>query len=635
MEVITTDKLPYVTDLQGNTEAFTDFIDFKRYRRVNGDHYISFMIFDTPGNTYTASAAFSMIAEESIIGADENEYRVKTCEKRVIGDIPVKIVTAIHTFFDLIDQYVYDTVTNTQSLQQIASFIFKDTKYTPIILADVPKREFESFGDGNVISLLNKALDAYGVEFEVLGTQVIFKNQIGNKTDFQFRRKYNIKDIKETIDTKGLSTYIRGYGKDNLFAVYTSPNATKFGLRHANPVRDERFTVYENLLVEMKKRLNDKPNVTIELEITDLKKLGFNYDVISLGDSGFVIHEVLNIDYEARIIEYVDYPFEQTKNSSVVIGNLKKSTSSFVSDLQADNESIKGELSGVKSDVDELLQGIPDKLLSESIRRASKAINDSMTELEYPENGGIIARSKVNPNFIVRLTSGGIGVSADGGKTYKTAMTGEGLVAELIRGGVITGSTLRTDNGSNYVHIQKQFIRLMESNLTRVFLGYYTNSVNQLQPTIVLGGDSSFQDGSVVLSQQPTQGFLGVINGKDVNGDPAFVSSISFRKNGRMTLKSDNLMSLESSAGLSATISNGAYWVEVDKGVSFNVTDPSNSFWVNAPKAVFKCQVSTDGINIAGGGPDALGTIKYMNGSKGWGAYLHIGTSGWAFINIS
>ncbi|WP_186314340.1 phage tail spike protein [Bacillus thuringiensis] len=566
--MITTDKLPYVTDLQGNTEAFTDFIDFKRYRRVNGDRYISFMIFDTPGNAYTSSDAFNMIAEESIIGADENEYRVKTCEKRVIGDIPVKIVTAIHTFFDLIDQYVYDTVTNTQSLQQIASFIFKDTKYTPIVLANVPNQVFEAFGNGNVINLLNKALDVYGVEFEVVGTQVIFKNQIGNKTDFQFRRKYNIKDIKETIDTKGLSTYIRGYGKDNLFAVYTSPNATKFGLRHANPVRDERFTVYENLLAEMKKRLNDKPNVTIELEITDLKKLGFNYDVISLGDSGFVIHEVLNIDYEARIIEYVDYPFEQTKNSSIVIGNLKKSTSSFVSDLQADNESIKGELNGVKSDVDELLQGIPDKLLSESIRRASKAINDSMTELEYPESGGIIARSKVNPNFIVRLTSGGIGVSADGGKTYKTAMTGEGLVAELIRGGVITGSTLRTDNGSNYVHIQKQFIRLMESNLTRVFLGYYTNSINQLQPTIVLGGDDKFQDGSVVLSQQPTQGFLGTVKGKDANGDPKFVSYISLGKDGTTRLKSDSLMSFESAAGLSATIANGSYWVEATGGIA-------------------------------------------------------------------
>ncbi|PFB88883.1 hypothetical protein CN283_11350 [Bacillus thuringiensis] len=692
MGVITTDKLPYVTDLQGNTEAFTDFIDFRRYRRVNGDHYISFMIFDTPGNAYTSSDAFNMIAEESIIGADENEYRVKTCEKRVIGDIPVKIVTAIHTFFDLIDQYVYDTVTNTQSLQQIASLIFKDTKYTPIVLADVPKREFESFGDGNVISLLNKALDAYGVEFEVLGTQVIFKNQIGNKTDFQFRRKYNIKDIKETIDTKGLSTYIRGYGKDNLFAVYTSPNATKFGLRHANPVRDERFTVYENLLEEMKKRLNDKPNVTIELEITDLKKLGFNYDVISLGDSGFVIHEVLNIDYEARIIEYVDYPFEQTKNSSVVIGNLKKSTSSFVSDLQADNESIKGELSGVKSDVDELLQGIPDKLLSESIRRATKAINDSMTELEYPENGGIIARSKVNPNFIVRLTSGGIGVSVDGGKTYKTAMTGEGLVAELIRGGVITGSTLRTDNGSNYVHIEKQFIRLMESNLNRMFIGYYKRKVdNQLQPTILMHEDvdtSRFRDGTLAISQFPVEGksyytgSFGIVKGYDTDQTPHYSAKLNVDTNGDVSLNGDNYIyitgkngvtlksdkqlsaytntvridstshvdiltggalfmksnentSINSGGSINQYAKGGSFWVEAAKGITFTVTEPSNSFWVDAPQAFFNCQVSTKGINVGGFNPDSAGTIKYMNGYKGWNFYGNIGDGRWVVFNWS
>ncbi|WP_179877792.1 tail fiber domain-containing protein, partial [Bacillus thuringiensis] len=113
-----------------------------------------------------------------------------------------------------------------------------------------------------------------------------------------------------------------------------------------------------------------------------------------------------------------------------------------------------------------------------------------------------------------------------------------------------------------------QFIRLMESNLTRVFLGYYTNSVNQLQPTIVLGGDAGFQDGSVVLSQQPTQGFLGTVKGKDANGDPKFVSYISLGKDGTTRLKSDSLMSFESAAGLSATIANGSYWVEAAGGIA-------------------------------------------------------------------
>ncbi|MED4447451.1 phage tail protein [Bacillus thuringiensis] len=618
-----TTNLPFVDDLQGNIEPFNDFFNFKRSRKVNGDHYINFNIVKTSSN----EIAFEILTEESIITVEENEYRIKTCENSVINETPVKVIYAHHTFFDLIDRHIYESLTNTQTLQQVASFIFKGTKYNPIVIANVPNQVFESFGDDNVISLLNKALNIYKVEFELSGNDVIFKNQIGSKVDFQFRPKYNIKSIKENIDTKGLSTYIEGFGKDGLHATYTSPlaNHPKIGKRDAPPVRDERFTIYESLLSKIKSVLQDEPVISIEIDFVDLKKLGYLYDTITLGDSVFVIHESLGIDYEARIVEYVDYPYEPTKSSTVTISNPKKEMTAAVSDMQS-----------TKNELDNLMaNGIPDSMLNQAIIKASKAINDSMTELEYPESGGIIARSKVNPNHVVRMTSAGIGVSSDGGKTYKTAMTGEGLVAELIRGGLITGSTLRTDNSANYVHIQKQFIRLMESNLVRVYLGYYTNSVNQLQPTIVLGGDAGFQDGSVVLSQQPTQGFLGIINGKDINGDPDFVSSISFRKTGATTIKSKSLMSLESTAGLSATISNGAYWVEVDKGVSFNVTDPSNSFWVNAPKAVFKCQVSTDGINIAGGGPDSLGTIKYMNGSKGWGAYLHIGSSGWAFMNIS
>ncbi|MEK5246126.1 phage tail spike protein [Bacillus sp. FSL R9-9530] len=141
-------------------------------------------------------------------------------------------------------------------------------------------------------------------------------------------------------------------------------------------------------------------------------------------------------------------------------------------------------------------------------------------------------------------------------------------IAKYLEAQELKGTTIRTDNGSNYVHIQKQFIRLMESNLNRMYLGYYTNSVKQLQPTIVLGGDAGFQDGSVVLSQQPTQGFLGTVKGKDANGDPKFVSYISLGKDGTTRLKSDSLMSFESAAGLSATIANGSYWVEATGGIA-------------------------------------------------------------------
>ncbi len=64
-----------------------------------------------------------------------------------------------------------------------------------------------------------------------------------------------------------------------------------------------------------------------------------------------------------------------------------------------------------------------------------------MTELEF-ENG-ILAIDKSNPNNIVLLNSAGIGISKDGGNTFNTAMTGMGMVAD-----VITSGSLRTNNAS-------------------------------------------------------------------------------------------------------------------------------------------------------------------------------------------
>ncbi|MCR6845199.1 phage tail spike protein [Bacillus sp. IBL03825] len=142
-------------------------------------------------------------------------------------------------------------------------------------------------------------------------------------------------------------------------------------------------------------------------------------------------------------------------------------------------------------------------------------------------------------------------------------------IAKYLEAQELKGTTIRTDNGVNYVHIQKQFIRLMESNVSRVYLGYYKDRTSQIQPTVVLGGDSDFQDGSVVLSKQPTQGFLGVINGKDSNGDPYFVSSVIFKRSGDLNLNAgmNGNVTVKSGIGINHYAQGGSYWVEATGGI--------------------------------------------------------------------
>ncbi|MDA1797679.1 phage tail spike protein, partial [Bacillus cereus group sp. BY8-1LC] len=159
-------------------------------------------------------------------------------------------------------------------------------------------------------------------------------------------------------------------------------------------------------------------------------------------------------------------------------------------------------------------------------------------------------------------------------------------IAKYLEAQELRGTTIRTDNGVNYVHIQKQFIRLMESNISRVYLGYYKDRTSQIQPTVVLGGDSDFQDGSVVLSKQPTQGFLGVINGKDSNGDPYFVSSVIFKRSGDLNLNAgmNGNVTVNSGKGIGHYAKGGSFWAEATDGVTLK--GGAKSVWMDCQSSI-------------------------------------------------
>ena len=159
-------------------------------------------------------------------------------------------------------------------------------------------------------------------------------------------------------------------------------------------------------------------------------------------------------------------------------------------------------------------------------------------------------------------------------------------IAKYLEAQELKGTTIRTDNSSNYVHIQKQFIRLMESALCRVYLGYYNDRAGQIQPTVVLGGDSSFQDGSVVLSKQSTQGFLGIINGKDSNGEPYFVSSVAFKRSGDLNLSAgmNGNVTINSGKGIGHYAKGGSFWAEATDGVTLK--GGAKSVWMDCQSSI-------------------------------------------------
>jgi phage minor structural protein len=199
-----------VTSLQGQTEALTDYKDLTRKRRVNGERSLSFLLFKTERNAH----AFDLVQEESIIEYDGHKYRIKRMEERTIGGTPVKNVEAQHVFFDIIDDFQYETLSGKLNIVQALNHVFSVTDWTWVNQGAFDLVEFDSFGNDNALALFQTILERYEAEFDITGPrQVTLKNKIGVRRDTQFRYRHNIKTLSRNVDTSNLSTYIKGYGK--------------------------------------------------------------------------------------------------------------------------------------------------------------------------------------------------------------------------------------------------------------------------------------------------------------------------------------------------------------------------------------------------------------------------------------
>ncbi|QHA36847.1 hypothetical protein D5E69_14175 [Rossellomorea marisflavi] len=444
-----------LTTLSGESHFLANQLGLSRKQAVNGNRSLSFLLPKTDVNAH----AFNLVEEECFITdqSTKHRYRIKQVEQRVHAQTPVKSVFATHEFFDLIDVYRYDTLTTgVKTIAQILDFIFNGTGWTYSVINAFNNLEFENFGDDNCIALFNKAIQRFGFEFELRDDKhVTIRNQIGNDADLQFRYNHNVKTFKHTVDTSNLSTYIRGEGKvvndvPVVTAEYTSPNAAIFGIRHAKPYTNETIIHQPTLLASLKRQLIDAPEVSIELEFSVLKDAGYLSEKPGLGDRIPTIYEPLGIDLDLRVMEIEDYP-GTNKAPRVTLSTLRKSYGSAITDFtkRLFDEFFDSDTGKLKYDV-----------LDEATRRATEALNNSLTELEYPPGMGIVARDPNDPLRFVAFRSAGLGVTTDGGITFPNAITADGINTNLLTAGQINTNRIRIFGGDleEYTLIEGPYI---------------------------------------------------------------------------------------------------------------------------------------------------------------------------------
>ena len=511
-------------DLEGNhyaAEASTSITE-----ELNSDSTLSITFQSTRTNEQFISELAELWKISGIKGtADDTEYVVKFLSRKGIGDKMYVSVKAIPKMFDdLAKDRVYERYDQSFTAHNYFNLVFTDTPYTFTFLDSFEAQRFEGLGEGDPkIEMFKNGINRYGIEFEIVGTEVRMSKRVERDMPYQLRWRLNASNIQEEVDATGFATYAKGYGDygdgdggedwqdAKLIREYTSPLAKVpgIGIRHAEPIKNGNMTVQSAMDENLKKLVDDSIKISVTADFHKLKN--YPYANPQNGDLIHLIDERINFKRRVRIIEVI--------TQRDVKGNITKQEIRF-GDLSIQKRH-QSKINATLSTVDNIMAGkqkIPFNALDAAVLAATKALQNAQTELVFPDSGGIHAVDKTNPNKMVVFNSAGLGITDNGGQTFKTAITGDGIVADVITAGTLRGIDII---GTNIISFSdnNDVITLSNGTIEAFEAGTKTFVVNRLgftQFSPVTGKEVATLRSSVIVNTD--------YNGADLRGQGDYLS---------------------------------------------------------------------------------------------------------------
>ncbi|WP_353419217.1 phage tail protein (plasmid) [Staphylococcus delphini] len=453
----------FIRDLQGN--EYPLFTDFEHADELNTNDSIRMQIpYDkNHGEFLSQTTDLEHWIIGDIIGI--NEYRIVYSKKITKGNSFYVDIIANPEVIERLDELrVYKRYDQYFTDVQFFNLVFANTPFTVMINGSSASLMWEGIGDGeSKLSMFKRGIKRYGFEFKIIGNVVYLYDKIGNDTNYEFRYKLNAANIVKETDSQEFFTAIRGYGnyeqdekdidgKALLKDTYISPLASVYGEKWAPPLRDGRVKVAGTLQKEMKRIVDESLKISFSADIYDLSRQGYDYQHTVLGDRVFLVDERIKEDVEVRVVKKeVKYSAKKEIIDLKITFGTTSMTDAYKTSLQTTVKEFSEIMAGRKA--------LPFAALDIVSRSMVSKIQNTSSELLF-DDMGIHAIDKTNPNNIVTMNSSGWMLSTDGGRTAKTALTAEGIVADTITTGHLDTNlvTIRSSNSDNYIEMRNDFI---------------------------------------------------------------------------------------------------------------------------------------------------------------------------------
>lgn len=321
----------------------------------------------------------TIYTNEEVLNKIDKGWKIKFQDEfyRVIFAKPIDTGNKIQVDFDAVHQFFYDfdkssvhsqLQDGSHTFQTYLNFIFDGSGYSYNLEVTVNALNKQSFGYKSRLDLFNDIVKSSGIEFFVSGKVVRILQKTGTDLSTIVRKNFNMNELGIEKKINDFVTYQKGFGawnnkddhsKGRLEVEYTSPLASEYGIIEAEPLVDERYTNADSLLASLKQNVDSSYSISVQIDMEDLTKAGYQYTQPVAGDYIMAINETVGFKEKIRIVSFTsEYDVTGKLISHKVtcndIGTVKKQ-SNMVNHLSGQLNSNESKLIEIESTAKEAL----------------------------------------------------------------------------------------------------------------------------------------------------------------------------------------------------------------------------------------------------------------------------------------
>lgn len=282
-------------------------VECKKTKGVNGEKSLS-------GTIYTNDEILEGIGCGWRLEFENEKYCLTYVYPIDEGNRIVVEFDAVHEFFfDLNKKVVYSELNGSNTAKAYLDLIFNGSGYSYVIEVNIPAFEKEGFGMRNQLDLFKEFISDTGVEFSVSGKVVRILEKVGSNLSTIVKKGFNLNELRIEKDPGSFITYKKGFGawhddddhsKGRLEVEYLSPLASVYGKLEGDPIIDERYKVASNFETRLKNDVELSYGISVDIDMEDLTKAGYEYEQPHEGDYIMAINKDLGFEQKIRIMSY-------------------------------------------------------------------------------------------------------------------------------------------------------------------------------------------------------------------------------------------------------------------------------------------------------------------------------------------